>query len=147
MEAQSIKVRHNVEMAHRLSKLEGKCEQIHGHSWWVELEIKTRQSSRYQEVILEFGFVKAQLREYLDTNYDHRLLLNIQDEWASENVGTEGEYKRLPGLAVMQGDPTTENFAKMIGEWARTTFGHTFTYIVTVWETSVNCATWSSEVL
>lgn len=128
---QTIKVRHNMEMAHRLHLRPGKCESIHGHSWWVELEIGGEVD--LTGMILEFGSVKRVFRQYLDMEYDHRLLLHEGDNWSN--------YE-LPGLQRMPDDPTTENVARWIGLWAVEMFGPDFDYFVTVWETSVNCATW-----
>jgi len=130
---QSIRVKHNVEMAHRLTETVGKCERIHGHSWDVILEIGGDVDQSGKLGGLEFGAVKNIFRSYLDANFDHSLLLNSEDNWA--------RYE-LPGLQTMEGDPTTENFAKVIGKWARSEMGLSYQYRVIVWETRVNCATW-----
>jgi len=71
-------------MAHRLSLLPGKCEQIHGHSWWVELEIIGPVNG--EGIIFEFGAVKRVFRSYLDFEYDHHLLLNDSDPIAVLDV-------------------------------------------------------------
>lgn len=140
---QSIKVRHNMEMAHRLSQTPGKCAQIHGHSWWVELEIIGLVDERGMLEGLDYGKVKAVFRGYLDETFDHHLLLNKND--------TLTDFE-LPGTTRFEEDPTTENVARHIGTWAQKTFDeiiapHDFVrvhYRVVVWETSVNCATWES---
>lgn len=142
----TIKVRHNVEMAHRLFETPGKCENIHGHSWWVELEICEWSEGVDEHGLfagLDFGVVKQSLRAFLDANYDHRVLLNSEDHWSHVLYVNSPRGSRLPGLQTMNGDPTTENFAKLVGEWAQRTFGVEHRYVVTVWETSVNAATWS----
>lgn len=134
MGRQSIKVRHNMEMAHRLYLLQGKCEQIHGHSWWAELELIGEVDDN--GIILPFGEVKQVFRHHLDTTFDHHLLLNIDDPVV--------EYS-LPGAVTCSGDPTTENVSKWIGEWAEKEFnGYADIVRCTVWETSVNCAVWSN---
>jgi 6-pyruvoyltetrahydropterin/6-carboxytetrahydropterin synthase len=137
---QSIKVKHNVEMAHRLFETPGKCEKIHGHSWNVELELFGSIDGRGMLNSLDFGIVKQHFRGFLDHEFDHRILLNARDPWA-QNIGDMG---LLPGLATLPGDPTTENLANGVGSWANQFFGCSKTS-VTVWETAVNCATWSSE--
>ena len=141
---QSVKVKHNVEMAHRLSLLPGKCEQIHGHSWWVTLELFAPRDEN--GIILNFTDVKKVFRSFLDLKFDHRLLLNRQDpllQVVPARSITEHQ-DTYPGLQTMAGDPTTENFAVIIGEWAKTTYEGTDLECirVEVWETSVNCATW-----
>jgi 6-pyruvoyltetrahydropterin/6-carboxytetrahydropterin synthase len=137
---QSIKVRHNVEMAHRLSLVEGKCRQIHGHSWWVELEIVGPVDEF--GILREFGEVKQAFRHYLDETFDHKLLLNRDDPIVEPPV-----TKRFPGVRLTPGDPTTENVARWIGHWAQWHFGGQYCYNVVVWETAVNCATWTGGVL
>jgi 6-pyruvoyl tetrahydropterin synthase/QueD family protein len=149
-----ITVRHNVEMAHRLFTTPGKCENIHGHSWWVELTIygDIGEETGMLEG-LDFGMVKRHLRTYLDSGFDHRVLLNERDPFAGdlnilhystrgEDVETDEPAIHLPGMVAMHGDPTTENFAHMIGLAMAGLFK--LPVRVDVWETSVNKAFWSN---
>lgn len=128
-----IRVKHNMEMAHRLSQSPGKCERIHGHSWWVTLSIRDEPDPTGK--VLEFGAVKKVFREFLDKFYDHHILLN-EDDYI---IG-----RTLPGLHTMQGDPTTENIARDILIWAIRVFSGTGRggrkFRVEVWETATNCA-------
>jgi 6-pyruvoyl tetrahydropterin synthase/QueD family protein len=141
-----LKVRHNIEVAHRLFRTRGKCEAIHGHSMWVELELHGIVAPESGMIAgLDFGVVKRNFRKYLDNAYDHHLILNDQDPWAGE-VSYDGEsFTRLPGLTRMKGvDPTTENIALDIRTWAENTFipnmspPDPYRVNVTVWETHVN---------
>lgn len=128
-----IKVRHNMEVAHRLLNLPGKCQQIHGHSMMVELTIDGNLDQHGILEGLDFSNIKKRFRKYLDTTYDHHLLLNEADPWA-QPVGLDmhiseasagkavGPIERLPGLQTTPGDPTVENLAKWIGEWAAKEF-------------------------
>jgi 6-pyruvoyltetrahydropterin/6-carboxytetrahydropterin synthase len=136
----SIKVKHNVEMAHRLFLTPGKCENIHGHSWWIDLQLFGTVDKNGILAGLDFGFVKKLFRGYLDDNFDHRVLLNIADVWAAPDLTGNGG---LPGLQTAQGDPTTEWFAEHVGLWATGTFQ--LPTVVDVWETRVNNAQWRSE--
>lgn len=143
-----IVLKHNIEVAHRLSLLPGKCENIHGHSMWVELKLRGQigaagilQNNQHQT--FEFGEVKKDFRTYLDTTYDHHLLLNENDPWAQplydqNTEGMRGAEGTLPGLHVTPGDPTTENLARWIARWAANRFRTEAT--VTVQETHVNAA-------
>lgn len=105
----NLRVRHNIEVAHRLSLLPGKCENIHGHSMWVELDITGMPDERGLLNGLDFGTVKRAFRGYLDENYDHRLLLNAEDRLADLD---------LPGARLCEADPTTENIARWVLGWA-----------------------------
>lgn len=127
-----ITVRHNIEVAHRLYELKGKCEQIHGHSMWIELKIHGHLDSHGVLEGLEFGKVKELFRDFLDKRYDHQLLLNKNDPWSGLHLtatpNNDGNYvvgdnpERLPGLVVVPGDPTTENIARWVAEWASAEF-------------------------
>lgn len=142
---QSITVKHNVEMAHRLFLTPGKCQRIHGHSFKASLTLAGPVDSAGLVASIDFGSLKTAFRGYLDTQYDHRVLLNKDDPWAGRLhlADTEG-WKELPGLRVFEVDPTTENFARIVGEWARDTF---VSYgieqiVINIHETDVNQADW-----
>lgn len=128
-----------MEMAHRLTS-GGKCEAIHGHSWYVYLSIAGPVDATGK--ILEFGAVKAKFRGHLDRVYDHKLVLNVRDPWAKVSRRELTTPEALPGLQIMNGDPTTENVARLIFDWAKQEFGDSFKYRVDVWETRVNCASY-----
>jgi 6-pyruvoyl-tetrahydropterin synthase len=124
----SIYVQHNAEIAHRLSNLPGKCQNIHGHSLQITMRLGGELDSNGILEGLDFGTIKKDFREYIDTRYDHHLLLNETDPWANDigwyNDKPEGAVPiiegphRLPGLMTTPGDPTTENIAVWICDWA-----------------------------
>jgi 6-pyruvoyltetrahydropterin/6-carboxytetrahydropterin synthase len=143
MPNQSIAVTHNAEAAHRLFLTPGKCENIHGHSFKIMLELYGEVDEKGMVEGLDFGDVKREFRHMIDTNFDHRLLLNRDDPWADAlYLSAEDENgQNLPGLAAMDGDPTTENIARWVGEWAVRKWN--LTTEVAVQETAVNGASWT----
>lgn len=146
----SIRVRHNIEVAHRLWQLEGnKCQNIHGHSMWVTLELEAVKIEKgvaqgLNGLPLEFGEVKKAFRTHLDTWYDHRLLLNAGDPWAKllQDADQHNASAVLPGLQTCEDDPTTENIAGWIAKWGLAQFQCPVRVLVE--ETHVNAA--SAEV-
>lgn len=128
----SITLTHNMEVAHRLLNLPGKCQQIHGHSMQVMLTFigETNENGLFEG--WDFADVKRKFRQYIDTTYDHHLLLNENDPWASNLAMVDGAHpndeiqtlatRQLPGLVTCPGDPTTENLAQWICDWAREYF-------------------------
>lgn len=144
IEVGSIRVMHNCEMAHRLTKTPGKCQNIHGHSWKVILTLTGEIDEK--GVIVEFGYLKMAFRDFLNTNFDHHLLLNAEDTWASSFPGIQ---PGLPGTTLMEGEPTTENFAKVIYDWALKwivgKIENVYSARVEVWETATNCAVYPAE--
>ena len=147
-ERQTIFVKHNAEIAHRLSLLPGKCQQIHGHSLQIQVEMVVQigpEGIALSGVLetLDFGFVKRKVREYIDSQFDHHLLLNVEDE-LFDLVGVPGAAETyFPGLMTMPGDPTIENIARWIGEWCRDEFSPKGIG-VRIDETNTNGASWAS---
>jgi 6-pyruvoyl tetrahydropterin synthase/QueD family protein len=152
----SIAVRHNIEVAHRLFRTPGKCENIHGHSMNVELDMfGAVDSSTGMLANLDFSDIKKKFRGFLDYNFDHKTLLNKEDPWAgglifqsehdSEDVRSGAvalTSQTLPGLVTTEGDPTTENIAWWIATWSLENLPWTIENVtVTVHETAVNTAT------
>lgn len=145
---------HTIQIAHRLYRQKGKCQQIHGHSMHVNLglQIQRFDADGYalndEGDLLEFGEVKRQFRSHLDLMYDHRLLLNKADPWAGllmqvKDVDLDGDKgfalsdeQPLPGLATCGGDPSTENLASWIASWAAEAFRCLVT--ITLMETDTN---------
>lgn len=132
--ASTIAVRHNIEVAHRLWQLPGKCERIHGHSMWVTMTLRGEINNMGLLEDRDFAAVKKLLRQHLDERYDHRLLLDAGDPLAGRD---------LPGAQTCMGQPTTENIAWWIGDWAAQAFRLPGTVLVQ--DTHVNRASWSWE--
>lgn len=140
-----VNLTHNIEVAHRLLNLPGKCQQIHGHSMIVTLRIFGEANDDGYMIgidgeVLDFGTAKRKFRYFLDEWYDHHLLLNENDPWATAGLllqeQPEGYISSLPGLQKVPGDPSTENIARWILEWAKGPFGESIR--VEVRETGTN---------
>lgn len=125
---QLIGVRHNIEVAHRLYETPGKCENIHGHSMWVEMSIRGAVNNKGLLAGIEYGELKHLFRAYLDERYDHHLLLNAADPFAHTIFRVQTDENEqvvpvidsvqtfLPGLTTLLRDPTTENIADEIAK-------------------------------
>jgi len=146
----SVTIRHNFETGHRLPHLSGKCENLHGHSWWVEVTVATEVDT---DVVVEFGAFKKALREWIDTHLDHGLMLSVNDPLSQLLPGYGKVFKfgeDVPGNYLTRdlGWPTVENVAHMLGRVAVHALlqqsraqGASVTE-VKVSETHVNAATW-----
>jgi len=136
MPKRRIWVRHNAEIAHRLSNLAGKCQNIHGHSLDITLYIAGELNENGILEDLDFGSIKRVFRTYIDDYWDHKLHLNQTDPYARRlrpypTVGNvlsdlgrgpidiSDDWRYLPGLMTWKGDPTTENIADWIHTWAK----------------------------
>lgn len=149
----SIAVRHNFETGHRLPHLAGKCENLHGHSWWVEVTVATEVDT---DVVVEFGGFKRALREWVDAHLDHGLMLSVKDP-LTEVLRNHGKVfvfgEDLPGNYLTRdlGWPTVENVAHLLGRVAvhallqQSRAQGAQVARVTVQETHVNSAAWEPQ--
>ena len=70
--------------AHWLNNYEGKCANIHGHTWKVECQIKSQRLNR-QGMVIDFGIVKRALDDILAV-MDHNIVNFIVDQPTAENI-------------------------------------------------------------
>jgi len=55
--------------AHKLEDYDGKCKNVHGHSWKAEIEFKGKESQKNTiGILIDFSIVK-ELKEMLDHKY------------------------------------------------------------------------------
>ena len=73
-----ISVRHNFETGHRLPHIPGKCQSLHGHSWWAEVWISAPGTDE-RGMVVEYGDFKRRLRDWIDEYWDHGLILGQED--------------------------------------------------------------------
>lgn len=93
--------------AHRLYQYDGKCGNIHGHRWKVELKIETfigAVPKLHLGMLVDFGELK---RRVVDV-HDHKLILNSEDPLCTILAG-QTDIVQLEGI-----NPTAENFAMSI---------------------------------
>lgn len=105
-----LKTEHSFDSAHFLAGYEGKCANIHGHRWRVEIEVQAEElvtSGQLDGMVVDFGDLKKDLKAAVD-HLDHALIIE---------KGTMREKTlqciREDGFAVIEFAfrPTAENFA------------------------------------
>lgn len=103
-----VEIRHNVEMAHRLSTpgAPEKCVSIHGHSWWVTVTLEG-EAVDGDGMLIEFGRFKRAWRAFLDEGLDHHLVLRRGDPMADAIRSVQPDAR----LRLFDGNPTTEALA------------------------------------
>lgn len=77
------KVRGHFDAAHYLPNYKGKCSNVHGHRW--EVEIKVTGEKKSNGMIIDFVELKKALNEVLD-ELDHQLLNDILENPTAENL-------------------------------------------------------------
>lgn len=104
----TVSVRHNFESAHRLPHLPGKCQSLHGHSWWVDLTVTGETGD--DGVLVEFGPFKTRLRQWIDGYLDHGVILGERDPLGA----LLPDFKTK--VFTMRDWPTVENVAALLAE-------------------------------
>lgn len=108
--------------AHRLRGYRGKCEELHGHNWKVQINIKGEKVDKLG-MLFDFKEVKVQLQDVLQ-KLDHHYLNEVPP------------FDRL--------NPTSENLARFIFEELRENLVSPQFKLakVTVWETETASASY-----
>ena len=108
-----LKTKASFDSAHFLKDYEGKCSNIHGHRWTVEIEVEAEtleHDTQNRGMVVDFSNLKKDLREIADY-FDHSLIM----ETGSLRQATE-DALIAENLRIVKVDfrPTAENFAKYI---------------------------------
>jgi 6-pyruvoyltetrahydropterin/6-carboxytetrahydropterin synthase len=97
---------------HRLLNYEGMCRHLHGHNARVEIDIEAATLDE-RGMVHDFSDIKRTVKSWVDATLDHRMLLNKADPMIPI-LKERGEQ-----FFVMEGNPTAENIAKLIFQFAR----------------------------
>ena len=117
-----VRVETNFSSAHHLLNYKGKCENMHGHNWKVEVTVRGDILDK-SNILLDFKVLKKKINEITDY-LDHKDL---------------NELPEFKGVS-----PSSEIIAKYIFEKAEEEFKGV--YKVSVYETPTSCATYYKEV-
>ncbi len=129
--------------AHFLAGYHGKCANIHGHRWVLEIMLESsglQESGEKRGMLMDFGDVKKTLRS-LARSYDHALIYERESLRPATLAALNEEGFRLIEVPFR---PTAENFAKHFYEIL--SGGGLPLKSVTVYETPDNCAVYEPEV-
>jgi len=117
----TIKIKSQFSGAHNLRGYEGKCEDLHGHNWHIELVAYSEVLDKLG-MVMDFKQLKKILNEVLN-DLDHKYLNDIE------------HFKQV--------NPTSENIAKFLYEEVSKKNKDIKIKEVTVWETDTSSATYS----
>ncbi|MDE5569787.1 MAG: 6-carboxytetrahydropterin synthase QueD [Ruminococcus sp.] len=132
-----LKTSASFDSAHFLYGYNGKCANIHGHRWTVEVKIKSdklQESGEKRGMLIDFSDLKKAVKKLAD-DFDHALIYEKGSLRPETVQALNNENFRL--IEVMF-RPTAENFARHFYE----IFSAHGLEIksVTVYETPDNCA-------
>ncbi|MDR3037751.1 MAG: 6-carboxytetrahydropterin synthase QueD [Candidatus Adiutrix sp.] len=123
-----LKVTQHFAAAHNLREFRGRCENLHGHNWFVEVRVRCQELDR-TGLALDFGLIKKYLNEVLDL-LDHRYL------------------NELPAFQTR--NPSSENIALFIFDHLaasvdRESGGRARLHSVSAWESDHASATYIAD--
>jgi len=135
----TLKTEASFDSAHFLSGYEGKCANIHGHRWLVEIEVGSQDlnnEGNTRGMIVDFSDLKKDLKKLAD-NFDHSLIIEKGSLKKKTIEVLEDEKFRIIQVDFR---PTAENFAKYFyDEIAKKGYK---VFKTTVYETPKNCASY-----
>ena len=115
-------VREDFSAAHRLPSTGGKCAELHGHNWKIEVQVWAEELDE-SGMVIDFHDLRAQTREIVE-GLDHRYLNDLP--------------------AFQRQNPTAENIAQHIYEELAQRLGKGRVEMdqVRVWESETTAATY-----
>jgi 6-pyruvoyltetrahydropterin/6-carboxytetrahydropterin synthase len=114
----SIKIESYFSAAHYLRGYRGKCEDLHGHNWKVEVVVEARKLDK-TGMVMDFKDLKMELNRILE-KLDHKCLNEV------------AYFKKF--------NPTSENIAQYIYKNLKLAVPHLKS--ITVWESHNSCASY-----
>ncbi|QVL32125.1 6-carboxytetrahydropterin synthase [Telmatocola sphagniphila] len=118
---------------HRLPEYDGKCRNIHGHNAKAVITLEVEVLDKLG-LGTDFVQIKRIVGTWLDQHLDHKLILNESDPYVAEF-----QKMGIP-LVLLPVNPTTENMAKYIFDYAK--LQGLPVAEVTLWETPYSYATY-----
>jgi 6-pyruvoyltetrahydropterin/6-carboxytetrahydropterin synthase len=97
---------------HRLLDYSGKCRHPHGHNGKLEVTMRRDKLDKLG-MVMDFEDIKATVQKWVDTELDHKMLLNERDVLVKVLRGL-GEP-----VVTMKGNPTAENIAQLVFDYAK----------------------------
>ncbi len=107
----TLKTRSGFDSAHFLKGYDGKCSNIHGHHWSVEIIVGSDVLSSDEQtrgMVVDFSELKKDLREITD-GLDHSLII---EKGSLKDKTMEALKEENFKIVELDMRPTAENFAK-----------------------------------
>ena len=122
----------NFDAAHRLLNYNGNCNNLHGHTWTVDIEIDSDRDMDEVGMLLDYRVIKQYFKDY----YDHKTILNMDDPLVDILMANN------ICVTIIKKNPTAENLAiKILADFILLTNANESDYInVKVRESAGNFA-------
>ena len=139
----------HIHMAHRIPNNEGKCKNVHGHSYLIQVGVEGRtiktEGVSDEGMVIDFSILKGLMKEEIDTPFDHALMIYNKDEFIDifKQLQEKGQHIHFVPFV-----PTAENMAKYFFERLEKSLQEldiTKIAYVKVWETSTSMAIYKKD--
>ncbi len=91
----------HIDTSHRLLHYEGKCANLHGHRWRIEIWMEGEPDPASQ-IVIDYSTIKQ-----IVDRYDHQIVLNEEDPMAAC-------IRKFHPVITTPGNPTSELMASII---------------------------------
>lgn len=91
---------------HRIIGHQNKCQYLHGHRYVLEITAEAKEMNALGMVV-DFAEIKLKVKEWVDGNFDHSLILHQQDKEMGKEITSYTGQK----IYYMSHNPTAENIA------------------------------------
>ncbi len=126
--------------AHFLKGYQGKCSNIHGHRWTIEVTVasdEVEEDGQIKGMIVDFKTLKNDLKDLADA-FDHKFII---EEGSLKEKTKEALLEEEFAIVELPFRPTAENLAKYFYE--KMEEKEYQVVLVKVYETPNNCAGYS----
>lgn len=108
--------------AHQLRNYNGKCENLHGHNWKIEVYVKGEELDK-DGMLVDFKIIKDRTKEIVE-KFDHKFLNDLE--------------------CFSEINPSSENIAKYVYEELEKGINDNRVKVsrITAWESDTACATY-----
>jgi len=121
---------------HRLLDHKGKCKNLHGHNGIAEVTLASAALND-QNMVADFGDLGRSLNDWLDANFDHKIILCTRDPLLKA-LKEQGQQCFETGA-----NPTAEVMAELLfAEMKKLGFP---VHKVSVWETGTSFASFTDK--
>lgn len=98
---------HDISCGHRVVGHENKCKFLHGHNYRFHFKIASAGGLDELGRVMDFGVIKSKLCEWLEENYDHKMLI-----WELDPMLPDLRKISPESIVEVDFNPTAENIAE-----------------------------------
>lgn len=106
---------HDISCGHRVAGHENKCSNLHGHNYRIYFTVEPFPAQELDKLgrVIDFSVIKSKLCNWLEKEWDHRLLLWKDDDILPfKNYSSSTGSEKTFGVIRVPFNPTAENMAK-----------------------------------